>query len=104
MPLVVQTSMGGAGGNAAAEKLLRRSELLHVVQKPLRLFRGYAFFAVRRHVRRLLGFLTLQDCVDVLLVSERRIEFLFGLLPVASDTFRFEKGGRVGRLCFTLSG
>ena len=98
------TSMGVAGKTLCFEWLLRRSQLLHVVQKCFCLFRCYTLLTVCRHVGWLLGFLTFQDCIDVLLIGQRRVEFFLNLRSVAHLTFGFVISGGIRRLCFTLSG
>src|SRR5215213_10031851 len=75
-----------------------------MLQKCLALIRCDTFLTVGRHVRWLLGFLTLQYRVEVLFVRQGRIEFLLCLLPVANHTFGFEISCGVRRLCLTLSG
>ena len=51
----------------------------------LRLFRGNTFFAVGRHVWRLLWLLAFHHYVDQLLVRQTRIELLLRLLPVTRN-------------------
>jgi len=94
--------MGGPWGRRCVRNLLSRSQLLHMVQQRLCLIRCYSLFAIGRHVGRLLGFLALQYYVDVLLVSQSRVELLLGLWPVAGDAFGLVKGSRVRWLWFTL--
>ena len=82
--------------------LLSRSQFLHVLQECFCLIRGDALLAVRRHVGRLLRFLALEYRIQKLLVGQGCVEFLLGLLSVASNTLALVKRFRVRSLYFTL--